>query len=204
MDSHQVFGLLGGACALLGFVAYIFDLLRLKDQSKATKSTWLIWTINMLILTVSYWFAGARNTIYLPMAFLTGNIVMLALILRYGRSGFSPLDKICFAGAIISLLLWAVTYNPISTVIMNRIIAWIGAVPTIRQAFLDPKSENRLAWGFFNFGTIVSIFAIEDWTMFVEPWFTLNVAALNGSIFFLSIRGRRTDHKSSEKEDKNN
>ncbi len=188
MGSHQIFGLIGGALALLGFATYISDLLRLKNATKVTKSTWIIWSCNMLILTVSYWVAGVRNTIYLPLAFLAGNIVMLALILRYGRSGFSPLDKISFVGAVISLLLWAGTYSPVSTVVMNRIIAWIGAVPTIRQVFIDPGAENKLAWGFFMLGTFVSLLAIGDWNKFVEPFFLLNTGAINGIIFSLSMR----------------
>lgn len=198
MGSHQIFGIVGGGFALLGFVAYIVDLLRLKDEGRSTKATWIIWWVNTLVLVVSYYFAGAGDTIYLPIGFLIGNTLIVVFALRFMKSEFTVLDKLCFTGAIVSLLLWAATYSPLSTVVVNRIIGWIGAAPTIRKTFAHPGGENSLAWGFFFVGTVVSLFAIEDWGKFVEPWFVLNTGAINGLIFFLSVRGRRTDHKSSE------
>ena len=89
----------------------------------------------------------------------------------------------------MSLLLWALTGNPLVALGLNILVDLIGALPTVRKAWSDPGSEDRLAWGLFFAANAVNLAAVEAWT-FSGAGYPVYLFGITGLVSALLWRGR--------------
>ncbi|MDD5341165.1 MAG: hypothetical protein PHC97_01875 [Patescibacteria group bacterium] len=116
--------------------------------------------MNYIIFASSY-FAGARTTLWLPIAYALGSSITALLSIKYGEGGWSGFDKFCLTGSALGLVLWAITRQPIVALVITIFIDFLGALPTMKKSWHDPKSENKLTWLIFSIGTLFSVLAIN-------------------------------------------
>src|SRR5258707_594803 len=110
-DLRPLIGQVAGALALAGFVPYVVSILR--RQTVPSRTTWWIWTVVGAMLCASYYAAGARESIWVPVGYALGPLVTALLALRYGEGGWSRFDRACLAGSALSLVLWGVSGSPL-------------------------------------------------------------------------------------------
>jgi hypothetical protein len=164
MTDQVIFGLIAGAISLAAFVPYIITSVR--GKTRPNRATWFIWSVLGLILLASYYAVGARDTIWLMVGNQIGFFATLAVSMRYGEGGWTKLDKGCIVGAGLGLVAWLVFNSPLMALIMSIIMDFIGGIPTIRKAYHDPGSENRMTWFLFSAGNVFNLIAIgNDWTI---------------------------------------
>ncbi len=145
-----------------------------------------------LVLGASYWFSGADSTIWVPVGYAVGSLVTALLSLRYGVGGSTPLDRSCLAGAGAGLLLWWLFDSPVVALVTTLGVDFLGALPTIRKAWLAPHTEDRLAWALFIGGNIFNLLAVDRWefAILVYPvYFFLVSGAIAALVLF---PGRRS------------
>jgi hypothetical protein len=160
LDANTI-GMIAGLICLLGFVPYVHSVL--KSGKKPNRASWWIWTISGILLAISYYSIGGHTTIWVPLTITIGPLTIALISLKHGEGGWSTFDKLCITAAILSLVAWFLV-GPQFTLYINLIIDFIGALPTIRKAYKDPKSEGVTAWFIFLVGDIVNLFAIQTWT----------------------------------------
>src|ERR1051326_1254967 len=97
-------GFAAGVLLLVASVPYIRSILR--GATKPSRTSWAIWTLLGLILLASYRSSGASDTMWLAAGYFLVPFVVLLLALRHGEAGFSNLDAICLAGALLGLTAW--------------------------------------------------------------------------------------------------
>jgi hypothetical protein len=151
----EVLGYLAGLAAISAYAPYILSILR--KETRPSRSTWIIWTVASLVLLSSYFSVGARGTIWLPLAYAIGTIIVMLLSLRFGEGGWSKFDKICFTSSFLSLMLWWIFDSPLLALLLNLSIDVIGSFPTMKKVKRDPKSENKLGWTLFFVGVVLNL-----------------------------------------------
>lgn len=157
---------LSGIVALFGFFPYIKAII--KKETSPHLLTWIIWTLIGLLLAASYFAAGASlGDLIIPFAYVIGEILVMTLALKYGKRGYDPGDILCFFGALLSIILWILTKNALLALFLNILVDFLGAVPTIRQVYSDPKSENLTGWIFFLVGNGLNLLALGKYTLVV-------------------------------------
>jgi hypothetical protein len=169
-DITAIAGKVAGIVSLAAFIPYIIAILRGKGKIRPNRATWWIWTAVGFMLGASYYSSGANHTIWVPVSYIIGPFITAIISIKYGEGGWTPFDRICLLGAGISAILWWIFSSPVVALYVNIFIDLMGALPTIRKAYHEPESEDRIAWALFITGNIINLFAIETRTFTISAY----------------------------------
>ncbi|MDB5204224.1 MAG: hypothetical protein JWP09_252 [Candidatus Taylorbacteria bacterium] len=185
-DWHQVVGTMGGLIAFFSIIPYIKDILH--GTTRPNVVSYILWCILLSISVFAQYSSGASWTILLVGADLAAALmVILFCFTGYGYKKYGPLEIICFTLAIIAIVLWQVTNNPLLAIIFSLIADILAGIPTIVKTYRDPKSELPLGWFMVAFGALLSLISntIFDLPNLLFPVWILIVNTLIG---FLALR----------------
>jgi len=191
MSITALFGIAAGILSLTAYPIYVRDILR--GNTKPSRVTWWILTLSNLLLTASYYVSGARDTIWIPISYSIGFLLIAILSIKYGEGGWTILDYACLAGALASALAWVFFNSAEIALYMIIIVDFFGLMPTIYKSYLRPLTENKTAWVLATAASLLNIFAIESWTLAIStyPIYILITNALV-AYFLISPRGERS------------
>jgi tetratricopeptide (TPR) repeat protein len=140
---------------------------------------------------LSYREAGASYAFLAPVGYVIGSIIVFILSIRHGVGGWTPFDRKCLIGAAISLVSWEIFDSPMSALLINLLINLLGTLPTARKAWYHPETESKVAWSLFSIGSIVNLFAVENWT-FSMAMYPVSMIFLIGMVTVPVLWTRRT------------
>lgn len=180
-----LFGQIAGILSLAAFFPYIISIL--KGRTRPNRATWIIWTAVGFMLGASYYSSGARETMWVPVSYIVGPFTTVIFSLKYGEGGWTKFDRMCLAGAGISVVLWWLSGSALIALLINLFIDFLGALPTIRKVCFDPRGESKPAWFLFFAGNTANMFAMEKWTFAIAVypvWMFLGSGAIAALVFF--------------------
>ncbi len=168
-DIASIAGKLAGIITLSAYAPYILSILQ--KETKPNRASWIIWAIVSTIIALSYREAGASYAFLAPVGYVIGSTIVFILSIRHGVGGWTPFDRKCLIGAAISLVVWRIFNSPMSALLINLFINLLGTLPTARKAWYQPETESKVFWSLVSLGSIVNLFAIEEWifSMAVYP-----------------------------------
>ncbi len=152
---------IAGLLSIIGTIPYIRAILC--GKTKPAKASWIIWVILDTIVLAGMFAKHAVNGQILGSTIGAAVIVILAL--KYGIPGWTKLDKFCFAGAILGIVLWQTFSNPVLGIITSLSVGFLGSIPTFASAWKDPSREDKRAWTIFFIACVCAIIAIPQWTL---------------------------------------
>lgn len=169
----ELLGLLAGILAFISFFVYYVSIFRKKTIPNQT--TWLILTVVGILIAASYYSVGARDTIWVPVAYILGPLITFILSLKYGVKSWSLFDKTCLILSAVSILVWLLSGNPLFTLLINIFIDFLGILPTVRKTYMDPISEDLLTWILVTIESILNLLAISEWnfSIYIYPIYML-------------------------------
>ena len=165
---HSLAGKLAGGVSLLAFIPYLIR--TLQGKNRPNRATWIIWTILGFILLASYRAVGASDTLWVSVANCVFFLAVVSLSFHYGEGGWTQLDMTCLLGAALGLFLWWYLKSPLSAVLICILLDFLGALPTLKKAYKDPKGEDRLTWLLFLLANLINLFAINQWTFAIAAY----------------------------------
>ncbi|MBU7586436.1 MAG: hypothetical protein KAF91_26830 [Nostoc sp. TH1S01] len=180
-------GAVAGFLSILCFVPYIITILQ--GKTKPNRATWWIWVILSTVISASYYSSGAGNTVWLPVCGGIGQLIVAILSLKHGEGGWSRFDRLCLLGVGISLLLWWQFNSPLIALLLNILIDFLGALPTIKKSYYEPQTENSLTWSLYLAASTLNLFAIESWS-FTLSAFPLYIFFINTTIIIFLLRNK--------------
>ncbi len=183
--SHMEAGIIAGMLSIPGYV--IYNLVVVRRAANPSRTTWWVWTMVSGVQLVSYYHAGARATLVIPMIYFMGRLVTALISLKYGDGGWSKFDRVCLMVVGMSLMLWAVFDSPLIVLVLTLCLDFFGALPTIRKVYQNPESEAAVGWVFWYVGALVNLWAIENWrfSIAIQPLYLVGV---NGLMVLLLLR----------------
>jgi hypothetical protein len=185
LNWHAIFGIAAGIVLLLGNIPYIVSIRC--GVTRPNRVTWGIWTTIGCILLGSYQAIGATHTLWLLIAQVLSQFVITLYAFKYSQGRWERLDRICLAGAALSLLLWWRSGSPVVALLMNTTMDLLGAVPTIKKIYRDPTSEDFKFWLMSFAAAVLNLLAIENFALsFIV--FPLYLFGLNITILMLLTR----------------
>jgi hypothetical protein len=161
MTFKSILSTLAGILCVIGYIPYIRAIL--KKETKPAKASWIIWAaLNSITVagmiekhTVNDQILGAT----------IGTWVVFLLALKYGKSGWRLLDKLCLGGAAFGIVLWWIFDNPVVGIITSLSVAFLGSFPTFKSAWNNPSQEDRAAWTIYGLSSVMAVLAIPAWTL---------------------------------------
>lgn len=190
-DITALAGKVAGILTLASFIPYIVSILRKK--TRPNRATWFIWTVVGFMCGASYYSAGASHTFWVPVSYMIGPFVTFALSLKYGEGGWTRFDRGCLAIAGASLGLWWMFGSPLIALVINLIIDFMGALPTIRKSYYEPEKEDKTAWAMGFRGNTANLFAVERWSfaIAVYPVYMFIGCGIITALVFFRPRGQK-------------
>ncbi len=186
----QIIGVIAGLLAACSFAPYIRSILR--GTTKPHRASYGIWSLLSMIILVSYFVTGARGTIWLLLSITSLQTIVFILSFKYGMGGFQRLDVVCLTGAVIGLILWAVTENPLTALYVSIFIEVLGWIPTIKKTYLYPQTENLATWLIALCAASVNLFAITEFALKI---YLYPVYVLISDVIMVSLIVQRSQAK---------
>lgn len=178
-------GQVAGGISFLAYILYYLSIIQ--GRTRPNRATWIILTVVGILIAASYYASGARNTMWVALAYTVGPLIAAILSLKYGVGGTTRFDIFCLIGCALSVALWIYFKNPLVVLIINIAIDFLGILPTLKKSYLDPASEDRLAWAVTTVSNVLNIFAIEAW-IFSVAVYPVYMVVVNGLVTLLIFR----------------
>jgi hypothetical protein len=189
MEQIKIYaGIAGGIFSLAAYVPYIISVV--KGPTRPVRASWIIWTLSTLIILLSSYSIGVRNTIWVPLAYTLGCTAVLALSVRYGIKGWSRFDIWCLIVVIASIIAWFYFDSPLIALILNVTIDFVGYLPTIRKMLVDRnEQEDVTAWSLHVLGGTANLVAVASWAS-AEIAYPVVILVSSIATCVLAIRNR--------------
>lgn len=176
-ELKEFLGLLSVLLAFAGYGAYYFTIL--KGRTRPHIFSWIVWSIVNSVVFFGQNFDDAG-----PGSWAIGITSLLCLGIatlgwKQGDRNITRTDWIAFLGALSTIPIWYVTKNPLGAVILATFIDVLGYYPTFRKAWKQPHDENILTWSVAALCSILSIFALKNYSL-VTALFPIAMVCTNG------------------------
>jgi hypothetical protein len=158
-------------------------------RTKPHAFTWGIWALISIVTCTAQLSAGAGPGAW-PQGLnaVTCSFVML-LGIAHGDRSYARSDWAALGLALLSIPLWYATGTPLWSVLLLCVIDGAGFYPTFRKSWHKPHEEPAFPYLLWAFGSLVSIAAIEAYsvTTVAYPAF---LSAIN-TVFVAMLAARR-------------
>ncbi len=188
-DWHPIVGALGGIITFASIIPYAKDILY--GTTRPNIVSYILWGMLLAISMFAQSSSGASWSIILIWADLLVVVAVIAFcIFGYGYKKYGRLEFFCFSLAIIAIISWQVTEEPVWAIIFALVADILAGVPTIVKTYRDPRSEIPTAWFMTAIGGVLGILSttIIDLPNLLFPiWIVL----INSAVGILALRGRK-------------
>ncbi len=182
----------GSALNLIGTFGYIRD--TITGKVRPNRISWSLWSVPPLIAAVAA-FVNQPSWAVVPI-FLTGAgstaVVFASFLAPNARGGFDKFDLCCGLCSAFALTFWITTDVPAVAVMFAILGDAFAALPTLKKAYLNPRSESYLVYATGIVSAMASVATAPSWTI-AERGFPIYLAAMNVSIVFLLSRKFASD-----------
>lgn len=193
MNLHLALGIISGILAVVAVPPYVKDIL--KGTTRPNIVSWGLWTLIISISLVAQISAGASWSLIFMIGDLIGTSTVLVMcLIGYGYKKYGKLEVACFALAIVAIIIWQITRQPILAILFSIAADFMASLPTVAKAYKDPWSEDPSVWIVV---AVASALGIISNTVFNAPnvLFPAYVLFINALVGVLSLFGRRSRQK---------
>ena len=178
MNYYFILGLAAIALSFISYIPYVYHLF--KNKTKPHIFSWFLWGLLSGIAFLAQisenagpgsWVVGFTTAICF--------FIATASYIKWKRDYITKFDWVCFIAAIFGAVLWAVTDNALTAVIVVSIVDALAFVPTFRKTFHQPREETAITFVFSAITMALSLVALEN--------FNLTTALYPASLVFTNM-----------------
>jgi hypothetical protein len=148
---NNTLAIVGGLIAISSSLPYILDTFRGKTHPNVV--SWFTWMLLHAIATAAALASGAVQTAIFTAAATVSTGIIVAVSIRYGFRRYTRFDVICQALAIVGIVVWQITDQPVTAILIVMAVNLTAALPTFRHAWQAPHRET---WQTFAISVVAS------------------------------------------------
>lgn len=188
-DWHMWLGTSTSILMLALIYPYIKSIIHSTTRPSAV--SWFGWAVLFIIATVAQASKGLDWSLAVPLISSISTTIIAFTALRLGRAVWTHADGICIMLATLAIILWAITKEPLTAIILSIIADLAVTLPTIVKTFQDPTSEPATLWVLYVMCVTLELVATQQLTIYnlLFPVYTVLGASI---IMALALRGRFT------------
>lgn len=159
--------IIGSVAVLLTFIGYIpYTRDIIAGKTKPHLYSWLLWGIVTSIVFALQLSGNAGVGAFVTLAAALMCFVVIALGIRHkSTSEITASDKIFLAMAFITLGVWLIAKQPVSSVVLATSIDLLGFAPTIRKSWNRPHTETLSFYYLNTLRFILATFSLSTYTI---------------------------------------
>jgi hypothetical protein len=142
---------------------YLFAVLRKKTKPHAF--TWFVWALLTGIAFAVQFSKDAGPGLWVTGFTALGCFIIFLFSLRVTDKDIAKSDWVAFVIALVALGIWALTKQPLWSIILISGIDAIAFYPTFRKSWAKPEQENLTAFIVGGLKFLVSIVALESFSL---------------------------------------
>lgn len=158
MSLTDIAAVLSAILSFYAVIPYLHSIV--KRETTPHQFSWLIFTIMNGIIFLSQYLAGGRKSVIVFFVAFLDNLAILVLSLKYGVRDTSKWDRILFASALITIVIWVLTKSNDLTIWLTVLIDIFASTILILKIRKDPYSENLQAWSVVTFAYFFSLLTL--------------------------------------------
>lgn len=190
-----IFGFLSSALALFCCVPYIRDIYR--GKTKPHVFSWFLWGVITATVFLVQKSSGSGAGSWVTGVASVMNFSVAALGFSKGERKFFLVDWICFFGALVGVVTWIFTKEPLLAVIILTLTDAIAYIPTFRKGFSKPFEETISTWVMSMLQFLIALLAF-DVLSFLNIFYPVALSILNGVfITLLLVRRKQIQNKNT-------
>jgi len=181
----SVFIVISSLLALISPIVYSIAIF--KGEAKPHRTTRLVLLLITSLTTASLFAQKNQVAIYLAGVSTIQSIMIFTLSLKRGMGGWSKTDLSCLFIALIGIVLWKVTENPVVALYCAIGADFAGMIPALIKTSKFPKTE---VWTFYLLDVFAAFFillALETWTL-QEYSYPIYIMLINLVMVILIVR----------------
>lgn len=179
-----IFLVVSAVITIVSVLPYLRDIL--KGITKPNLVSWITWTLLTGIATA----AEIAAHEYVAAIFTSAAVVETGLVvvfgIRHGYVKYTPFDVACQLAAIIGIILWQLFNSPALGVVAAVTIDLIGALPTVRHSWLNPREETWSTYALAGLGGVFALFALQTYNWVSLPY-AVYIVAINALLALIII-----------------
>lgn len=175
MDLIKIAGIISLLLGAYSVIPYILSIL--KGKTKPHQFSWLVFVIMNVIVFISQFLEGARESILITFTFVVGSSIIFLLSLKYGVRESSRWDRILFTFALFTIALWVLTKNNALAIWLTLLIDVAATTMIVLKVRAQPYSEDPKPWLIATFAYVFSCI-----TLIGQPLGIIYVRPLYGLI----------------------
>jgi hypothetical protein len=193
VDYKTIFGVAAVIIGLIGYIPYFRDIF--KKKTKPHVFSWFVWGLLAGISFFAQITKGAG-----PGAWVMGLSAIICLVVSilavfWGEKKITWSDWLAFIGALLGLVLWRLTNDPLLAVILVTITDALAFIPTIRKSYNNPYGEIMTAWVCYSLKFVIGLVAIQAYNV-TTLLYPLALVVMNGSFtVMLYLRRKKLKNK---------
>ena len=173
--------------SVVAYVPYIRDVVRKKTKPHAF--SWLVWLIITLVIAFAQLAEGGGwGAIHNFTTAITCTIILVYALANKDKN-ITRSDIVFLALALVSIPLWAVTKQPVWSIILLTLIDLFAFYPTVRKSWSDPGSETVSSYTMAGIKYGLSLLAISTYS-FATLLYPVTLVLIN--LLFVTLLVWRT------------
>jgi hypothetical protein len=187
-DYHQVVGLIAVGVGIVGYIPYYRNIFL--GKTKPHPFTWLGFSLVNGIAFFAQILTGGGPGAWVSFITALATLGIAILAFNRGEKKIIFFDWVCFVGALVGIISWKLTNNPLSAVVIVTIANFLALAPTFRKAFLRPHEETASLYLMSALKFIFSLFALTSFTLTTALFPSALILCNIGVVILLVIRRR--------------
>lgn len=183
-DYHTLLGFLAVGIGIVGYIPYYRDIYR--GTTKPHPFTWIGFGLLNAITFVAQVVTGGGPGAWVTAITTVATFGIAILAFRQGEKKITLFDWICFGGALIGIVLWKMTSDPFSAVVIVTAADLLAFAPTFRKVFLKPNEETASLYFMSILKYGISLFALTTFNL-TTAFFPVAITIANAAIVVLIL-----------------
>jgi hypothetical protein len=177
LDWYTWLGVSASIVMLLLIVPYVKSILR--EETTLSPVSWFGWALLYAIAAAAQASKGIDWSLAIMIIGMFSTTTVAIIALRTGRVVWTPIDRFCIGTAILAVILWGITGEPLTALILSIFADLAVSAPTLYKTYLNPSSEPWLLWVVYTTTVALEIVATRNLTIYnlFAPLYSLTVDA---------------------------
>ena len=167
LPRSELFALVAAILPIVATIPLCVGMIR-KTQHPS-KVTWLIWTLLTSVIAAGMYAAGDLS--WQMVLIILCDVVIVALAFKYGKSGWTKVDKRTLATTIVIVFLWQMSGEPMVAIGLSLLATFVAGFPMYGALWEEPLSESPFPYSIMLAATVFQLLSLTDWrpTEYVTP-----------------------------------
>lgn len=163
-DWHTILGIGASILMISLLIPYVRSIT--ESTTRPSAVSWFGWALLFVIATAAQASKGIDWSLAIPLISTISTTIIASTALYLDRAVWTRADGVCVALGALAIVLWAITQEPLTAIVLSIIADLSVTMPTIIKTYQDPTSEPATLWVLYVTSALLALAATRQFTIY--------------------------------------